>query len=134
MTKRALVAVVALGLGGCATVHQPHELVTNMRPEHPKYATEECRQARAMALSYDDNTAGRAGLGLGLGLLLGPFGLPIAIAVDSNQAGKRQAVVAELARACMTPEEAAKLKPAEPPGGRPKGPGRSIETSEPGMR
>ena len=40
------------------------------------------------------------GLGLGLGLLLGPFGLPFAIAADMSQSEKREAILAELRKHC----------------------------------
>jgi hypothetical protein len=51
-------------------------------------------------MAYDDNVTGRVGLGLGLGILLGPFGIPLAIAADANQAEKREAVMAELKKHC----------------------------------
>jgi len=86
-------------LTGCATV-QPQQAVGQLNPQSPKYESVECRNARQTAMAYDDNVTGRVGLGLGLGILLGPFGIPLAIAADANQAEKREAVMAELKKHC----------------------------------
>ena len=100
-----LLSVVAL-LSACAT--SPHQAVQDLDPKAERYSTQECAQARQIALTYDDNVGGRVGLGLGLGLLLGPFGLPFAFAADASQAGKRNAVLAQLKTHCegsLTPEQ-----------------------------
>lgn len=116
MKKRLVVIVAVLGLAGCATV-QPQQAVNQLDPRSERFNTQDCRQARQIAMSYDDNVGGRMGLGLGLGLLLGPFGLPFAIMADASQAEKRNAVLAELKKHCdgpMTDAERAALasKPA----------------------
>ncbi len=94
--------VYMLGLSllcGCATV-TPQQAVNQLDQKAEKYETQECRSARQIALSYDDNVSGRMGLGLGLGLLLGPFGIPLAAMADASQADKRNAVLAELKKHC----------------------------------
>lgn len=96
---RVVALLAAATLAGCATV-QPQQTVATLDAAHPKYATEECRMARMVALNYDDNQGGRMGAGLALGLFLGPFGLPFAAALDANQAEKRNAVNGELVRHC----------------------------------
>jgi hypothetical protein len=116
LKKRLVVIVAVLGLAGCATV-QPQQAVNQMDPRSERFNTQDCRQARQIAMSFDDNVGGRMGLGLGLGLLLGPFGLPFAIMADASQAEKRNAVLAELKKHCdgpMTDAERAALasKPA----------------------
>ena len=97
--RLAALSLTAL-VSGCATVIQPQQAVNNLDSRGQKYGTQECQQARQVALNYDDNVSGRMGLGLGLGLLLGPFGLPFAIAADASQKEKRDAVLLELERHC----------------------------------
>jgi hypothetical protein len=90
----------ALLLAGCATTVTPQQAVGQLDQRGEKYSTQECVQARQIALSYDDNVSGRMGLGLGLGLLLGPFGLPFAVMADASQAEKRNAIIGELKKHC----------------------------------
>lgn len=89
-----------LALGGCATVEAPHSVVQQLNSATPKYQSSACRQARQAALIYDEKSGERIGLGVGLGLLLGPFGLPLAMAADVTQAEKRKATVSQLREAC----------------------------------
>jgi hypothetical protein len=98
-TNVVLIASVVVAVTGCATV-QPQQAVQSLDTSSPRYEMQDCRQARQIAMEYDDNVAGRVGVGLGLGLLLGPLGVPLAIAVDANQANKRNAVLEELKRHC----------------------------------
>jgi hypothetical protein len=87
-------------LTGCATVEAPHSVVQQLNSATPKYQSSACRQARQAALIYDEKSGERIGLGVGLGLLLGPVGLPLAMAADASQAEKRKATVALLREAC----------------------------------
>lgn len=97
--KATVIVALALLATGCAT-QRPHEMVQKMDKESTKYQTAECAAARKLALEYDENVPSRMGIGLGLGLLLGPFGLPFAIAADVSQGEKRKAVASEVERAC----------------------------------
>ncbi len=97
--KLIISGVALVSLVGCTTV-TPQQAVNQLDQKTEKYDTQECRNARQIALTYDDNVSGRMGLGLGLGLLLGPFGIPLAVMADSSQADKRNAVLAELKKHC----------------------------------
>lgn len=100
---KRVISVAALAvLTGCATV-TPQQAVNQLDQRGEKYETQECKNARQIALSYDDNVTGRMGLGLGLGLFLGPFGIPLAAMADVSQADKRNAVLAELKKHCEGP-------------------------------
>lgn len=102
MKSVALAVAVSLLLAGCAAV-QPQQAVGQLDQRGEKYDTQECRAARQIALGYDDNVGSRVGVGLALGLFLGPFGIPLAMAVDSSQAQKREAVIGELKKHCEGP-------------------------------
>lgn len=95
--KFPVLAVAAI-LAGCAA--QPQQTVVNLDTASAKYSSDECRMARQTALAYDDNVGGRVGAGLALGLLLGPFGVPLAMAMDSSQNTKREAINTELVKHC----------------------------------
>jgi hypothetical protein len=98
--RYVIFAAGALLLSGCAATVTPQQAVNQLDQRAEKYETQECRNSRQIALSYDDNVTGRMGLGMGLGLLLGPFGIPLAVMADSSQADKRSAVLAELKKHC----------------------------------
>ncbi len=101
MKKTSSLLLIALILTGCATPRvTPQQAVNQLENNTEKYETTECRNARQMAMSYDDNVGGRIGIGMGLGLLMGPFGIPMAAAVDKNQNDKREAVITELKKHC----------------------------------
>ena len=59
-------------------------------------------QARQAALAYNDNVAGRVGVGVVLGLL-GPIGMAGAVAMDVNQNKERERLNAIITRACTAP-------------------------------
>lgn len=95
---RLAVVALAIALAGCAA--QPQQTVVQLDTNAPKYASDECRAARQTALAYDDNAGTRIGAGLALGILLGPFGIPLAMAMDASQNDKRQAINTELVKHC----------------------------------
>ena len=70
--------------------------------EDPKYNTQECKDMRQKALEYNDRVLSRMGAGVGLGLLLGPFGLPLAAAGDVAQNEERKAWSREVHLACSS--------------------------------
>ena len=97
--KKSLMILLLL-FAGCASV--PQQTISELDTTDPKYKTQACLDARNIALTYDDKVASRAGTGLALGLLLGPFGLPLAAALDSSQNGKRALINEEITRRCAS--------------------------------
>jgi hypothetical protein len=131
MKKLACSLLVLSVLAGCATV-QPQQVVTQLDTRAEKYDTADCRSAREVALAYEDNRGIRFGVGVGLGLFLGPFGIPVAIAVDMHQKKKRDAVLTELTRHCgeVLPGDMQQTAPTALPVAGPASPPRRI--SNPG--
>ena len=101
--QRAVVAIItaSLALGACAST--PQKTISNLDERDPKYSSQECLDARNIALKYDDKTLSRMGTGVGLGLLLGPFGIPLAGIADMSQNDKRALINKEIERRCTTP-------------------------------
>jgi hypothetical protein len=100
MKRLLCVTAGAVILSGCATYESPHTVLQSMDAKAPRYETDECRQARQEAMAFDENVGGRVGVGLALGLFLGPLALPLAAAGDVAHGEKRKAAVALLKDAC----------------------------------
>lgn len=101
--RRVMAVFSVLALAGCTSTVTPQQAVNQLDQKGEKYDTQECRGARQIALTYDDKVPARVGLGVGLGVVLGPFGIPLAVMADSAQADKRNAVLAELKKHCEGP-------------------------------
>ena len=107
---RYLVTVLlAATLAGCAA--RPQQTLGTLNTTDPRFDTPECREIRLRALQYDDRVGERLAVGVVSGLLLGPFGLPIAAAADARQDEERQAFNREIQLRCVTPA----ARPAPPP-------------------
>jgi len=96
---RRLMMFGAVFLVGCA-YFSPQRLVSQLDETNPKYATPECAAARKAATDYDDRFAERAAMGAGAGRA-GPVGLGAAVAIDQEQARRREAVKAEVTKHCV---------------------------------
>lgn len=107
--KRCLVLGVIVWLSGCASKQTPQELAMRTDKTAPSYHTPHCQAARNSAHAYDDNLAPRIGLSLGLTLLLGPFGSPISLLVDSDQSETKSTVLSDLKTHC--PFETSQAQP-----------------------
>jgi hypothetical protein len=83
----------------------------------PKFESASCLDARNIAIKYDDKVLARMGTGLALGLFLGPFGIPLAVAADVNQNKEREYLNKEIDRRCKTQPYEAVTKPTENSGG-----------------
>lgn len=100
MRQVALVLGVSLMLAGCVT--QPANYAATLSVQDPKWNSSECEQIRLAAINYDDKVGQRVAIGLASGLLLGPFGLPIAVAADMNQNEKRKMFAREVHMRCSS--------------------------------
>lgn len=79
----------------------PQQAVAALNIADARYNTAGCQTAREKAMAYDDRIGQRVVAGAGIGLLLGPFGLPLAAAVDVKQSDERFAVNHELVVSCI---------------------------------
>lgn len=100
--------MISATLAGCAA--QPQRTITELSAMDPKFNSRECLDIRSKALTYDDKTGERMAIGVVSGLLLGPFGLPIAASADASQNEQRKAFNREIALRCMS-----NPPPPEPP-------------------
>jgi hypothetical protein len=98
---RILGLVTACGLiTGCAST--PQKTLTTLNTIDPKFNSPACLDIRSRAVTYDDKTGERAASGLLLGVFLGPFGIPIAAAIDAKQNEDRYAFNREITLRCVT--------------------------------
>lgn len=94
-------AIVLAGLlAGCTST--PDKYAAQLPQDDPKYNTQECKDIRLKALEFDNKTGSRAAIGLASGLLLGPFGLPIAIASDAEREEARKIFAREVHMRCSS--------------------------------
>lgn len=106
MRSKLALVVIGVALAGCAA--KPANYATTLSVQDPKWDSPECQQIRLAALSYDDKVGQRVAIGLASGLLLGPFGLPIAAAADAQQNEQRKLFSREVHLRCSSlplPEE-----------------------------
>lgn len=96
--------IIGLGIclvaAGCTAT--PSRYAASLPENDPKWNSKECKDIRLKALDYNDKTGGRMAIGLASGLLLGPFGLPIAAAADAKQEEIRQDWAREVHMACSS--------------------------------
>jgi hypothetical protein len=105
MYSRAI-SVVALCIVVSACSSRPQQTLTKLNTSDPKFNSPECLDIRARALTYDDKVGERMAVGFVSGLLLGPFGLPIAAAADARQEEERKVFNREITLRCNTNGEA----------------------------
>jgi len=100
MNKAVAVVALAVLAAGCSP--KPANYASTLATTDPKWESDECRDIRLAALSYDDKTGQRLAIGLASGLLLGPFGIPIAAAADADQDEQRRMFSRELHMRCSS--------------------------------
>jgi hypothetical protein len=95
-------------LAACAP--KPQIYAESLPSDDPKWKTPECVSIREKAFGYDDKVAERAVGGLALGLVLGPFGIPFAVAADASQNEDRRSFAREVHMRCSSKPLPEKLK------------------------
>lgn len=99
--KKLFVAIVIFPvLGGCAA--KPQDAIQTISTADPKFNSPECLDIRSRAVTYNNRVGERVGVGLALGVLTGPIGLPIAAAMDADANSDRVAFNREIELRCMT--------------------------------
>jgi hypothetical protein len=86
----------------CACAPKPANYASQLSVQDPKWESAECREIRLAALTYDDKVGQRMAIGLASGLLLGPFGIPIAAAADAEQDEQRKLFSREVHLRCSS--------------------------------
>lgn len=92
---------------GCTTL--PADYAATLASADPKWDTPGCAQARQAAANYEDKR-----LGLGLALLMGPYGLALAAASQEQSVKRRKAVARDLHMNCSSEPLPKDLEPGRP--------------------
>lgn len=87
-------------LVGCTPT--PAKYAASLPEDDPKWNTQECKDIRLQALNFDNKVGSRVAIGLASGLLLGPFGLPIAAAADGEREDARRDYAREVHVRCSS--------------------------------
>jgi len=100
--KRATTGAAILLLAALAACSKtvPSEYASTLSPADPKWQSEACRQMRADAARHDvdpDDT-----FTLGKGVLLGPYGIGIAVAGMEHRENKRREFARDLHLQCSS--------------------------------
>ncbi|CAN7626386.1 hypothetical protein [Aminobacter sp. LjRoot7] len=98
MKAKLLAAVTMLAVAGCAS--QPVDHATTLSPQDPKWRSAECAQARAAAANYAASE--KETMSVSAGLLLGPYGLGIAMAGKQHQAKMRKQFARDMHLKCSS--------------------------------
>ena len=96
-----IITPLCLGLlAACAS--SPDKYAASLPQQDPKWNTAECKEIRLKALEFDHKIGQRVAIGLASGLLLGPFGLPIAAASDAERNEARRMFNREIHIRCSS--------------------------------
>lgn len=101
LNGRALkITLLLLGgmLSGCTT--SPADYAATLSKQDPKWQSARCEQIRRAALNYEANE--KQTLSVGAGLLLGPYGVGIAIAGKDHQEKQRRLFVRDMHMQCSS--------------------------------
>jgi len=112
--RKIICVLAALGaLAGCSST--PDKYAATLSTKDPKWDTPECKEIRLKALDFDNKVGSRVAIGVASGLLLGPFGIPIAAAADAERDDARKTFSREVHIRCSSlplPKNL-EVKPAE---------------------
>lgn len=102
IARVALAAILVLGtaVDAARASGEFDDFVAKMDTTAPKYQTPECQDARAKALAYDSDPAGRFLIGAALGVAFGIFALPFAAGIDVKELHKAKIVADNLVLQC----------------------------------
>ncbi len=93
-----LATMTALAVSGCTT--PPAEYAATLSTQDPKWQSPQCQQIRAEAINYEAGE--KQTLSIPAGLLLGPYGLGIALAGKEHQEKKRKQFAREMQMQCSS--------------------------------
>lgn len=107
-------AILLLATLGACSKTVPTEYASTLSPHDPKWQTSSCQQMRAEAAHHDvdpDDT-----FTLGKGVLLGPYGIGIAVAGMEHRENKRREFARALHMECSSQPvpQALKVTPQRP--------------------
>jgi hypothetical protein len=94
----ATVCLVALAVAGCTT--SPADYAQALSPQDPKWQSPECEKARMAALNYEAGE--KKTMSLPAGLLLGPYGVGIALAGKQHQEKQRKLLARDMHLKCSS--------------------------------
>ncbi|TKT78212.1 hypothetical protein XW59_011280 [Aquamicrobium sp. LC103] len=98
MKARILTTMAMLAVAGCTT--PPAEYAATLSSQDPKWRSPQCEQIRAEAATFE---AGKTKpLNMGAALLLGPYGLGIAMAGRQHQEEQRRLFAREMHVQCSS--------------------------------
>ncbi|MCV0396788.1 MAG: hypothetical protein K5872_20770 [Rhizobiaceae bacterium] len=98
MNARILAIMALFAAAGCTT--PPAEYASSLSPQDPKWLSPECEETRMAALRYDLEE--KKPMSLPVGLMLGPYGLGIALASREHQDMKRKLFAREMHLRCSS--------------------------------
>lgn len=94
----AAAVVLAAAVAGCATT--PSNYAATLSTKDPKWRSKQCEQVRTRALAYEDKE--KETRKLAPGLLLGPYGIGIALAIKEHQQKQRKLLARDLHLQCSS--------------------------------
>lgn len=97
MRERLLGVLAMLAVAGCTTT-QPSEYAAALSTKDPKWRSSECKQIRADAANYKPGET----ISVPASLLLGPYGLGMAMAGKEHQAKKRKQLARDMHVKCSS--------------------------------
>ncbi|MBB6468970.1 hypothetical protein [Aminobacter carboxidus] len=98
MKAKLLAAMTMLAVVGCTT--QPAEHAAKLSTQDPKWRSPECARARQAASNYEAGE--KKTMSISAGLLLGPYGLGIAMAGKQHQAKMRKQFARDMHSKCSS--------------------------------
>lgn len=100
MKRWVMFLVAGAILAGCTPT--PDKYAATLPENDPKWNSKDCKDIRIAALNFDNKVGSRMAIGLGAGLLLGPFGIPLAAAADGEREDARRAFAREVHMRCSS--------------------------------